>query len=70
MTDFARRKAEGTGISAMRFVTSAAEDPSLPEDAFDLAAIGNAFHRVRREVVAGRALRRLRPGGFVARRPA
>lgn len=50
----------------MRIEVSAAEDASAPEESFDLVAIGNAFHRMRREAVAARVVRWLRPGGFLA----
>jgi SAM-dependent methyltransferase len=66
MIDVARQKAAAAGISTLHFVTSAAEDLSVPESSFDLIAIGNAFHRVQREIVAARALRWLRPGQYVA----
>ena len=48
------------------FVTAAAEELTAPDETFDLVTIGNAFHRLRREVVAARALSWLRPGGFLA----
>lgn len=66
MIDVARRKAAAAGISTMRFATSAAEELSVPDGSFDLIAIGNAFHRMQRDVVAARMLRWLRPGGFAA----
>lgn len=66
MIDVARQKAAAAGISTFRFVTSAAEDLSAPEDSFDLIAVGNAFHRMQREKAAGRILRWLRPGRCLA----
>ena len=67
MVDVARQKAATADISAtFRFATSAAEDLSVPENSFDLIAIGNAFHRMQRENVAAHALRWLRPGGHLA----
>jgi SAM-dependent methyltransferase len=48
------------------FRTAAAESLAAPEDSFDLVAIGNAFHRLPRDVVAAKALRWLRPGGHLA----
>jgi SAM-dependent methyltransferase len=66
MIDVARQKAAAAGISTMRFMTSAAEESSLPEDSFDLIAIGNAFHRMQRAAVAARVMRWLRPGKYVA----
>ncbi len=48
------------------FEIAAAEDLTAPERSFDLAVIGNAFHRLRRAAVAERVLRWLRPGGHPA----
>ncbi len=45
--------------------TCAAEELAAPDEAFDLVTIGNAFHRLRRQV-ADRVLRWLRPGGYLA----
>lgn len=66
MIDLARHKAKTAGITNIRFLTSAAEDLSAPEESFDLVAIGNAFHRMPRADVAARAWRWLRPGSFLA----
>src|SRR5260221_8150136 len=66
MVGVARQKAEAAGIGNIRFLASAAEDLSEPEQSFDLVAIGNAFHRLRREAVAARVFRWLRPGRFLA----
>jgi ubiquinone/menaquinone biosynthesis C-methylase UbiE len=66
MVGVAREKAEAAGIGNIRFLTSAAEELSAPEESFDLVAIGNAFHRLRREATAANAFRWLRPGGFLA----
>jgi SAM-dependent methyltransferase len=49
-----------------RFLTCAAEDLRVPEQAFDLITIGNALHRMRREAIAVSVLRWLKPGGFLA----
>jgi SAM-dependent methyltransferase len=66
MIDVARQKAKTAGITNIRFLTSAAEDLSVPGESFDLVAIGNAFHRMPRADVAARVLRWLRPGQFLA----
>jgi SAM-dependent methyltransferase len=67
MIGAATEKARALGDAGLfRFVTCAAEELSAPEQAFDLVAIGNAFHRLRREAVAASVLRWLRPGGFLA----
>jgi SAM-dependent methyltransferase len=51
---------------AMLLRTSAIEELSAPAHAFDLVTIGNAFHRLRRDQIAARVLRWLRPGGHLA----
>jgi SAM-dependent methyltransferase len=61
-----RAAAIGAGLADLRLEACAAEDLSAPAAHFDLVAIGNAFHRLRREAVAASALRWLRPGGFLA----
>jgi len=66
MIGIARHKAGAAGIGSIRFLTSAAEDLSAPDESFDLAAVGNAFHRLNRAAVAARVFRWLRPGGFLA----
>jgi SAM-dependent methyltransferase len=48
------------------FHTAAAENLKAPEASFDLVAIGNAFHRLPRDVVAAKALQWLRPGAHLA----
>ena len=47
-------------------VVSSAEDLDAPAGHFSLVAIGNAFHRLPRELVARLACDWLAPGGFVA----
>jgi ubiquinone/menaquinone biosynthesis C-methylase UbiE len=66
MIGVGREKAEEGGVRNIRFWTSSAEDLVAPEESFDLVAIGNAFQRLRREVVARSARRWLRPGGCLA----
>jgi SAM-dependent methyltransferase len=66
MIDVVWAKAAAAGIGNIRLVTSAAEELSAPPGTFDLVAIGNAFHRLRRDAVAARILDWLRPGGFLA----
>lgn len=66
MVAVVREKAEAAGLAHIRPLTSAAEDLSAPGESFDLIGIGNAFHRLRRETVAVRAFRWLRPGRFLA----
>jgi SAM-dependent methyltransferase len=64
MTDVVRQKAGG--FASIRVLTSSAEDLQAPAAAFDLVAIGNAFHRLPRAAVAASARRWLRPGKFLA----
>jgi SAM-dependent methyltransferase len=70
MVAFARAKADGitgTGsIAGIRCIESSAEDLTAPPETFDLITIGNAFHRMRREVVTARSYGWLRPGGHLA----
>ena len=62
---FGRAKADALGVTNIRWVVSAAEDVAL-EGAFDLVAIGNAFHRLERGVVVERLLPHLPDGACVA----
>ena len=66
MVGVGREKAEESGVRNVRFLTSTAEDLVAPEESFDLVAIGNAFHRLRRETVARETRRWLRPGRYLA----
>jgi SAM-dependent methyltransferase len=61
-----REKALASGAEEIHAEVAAAESADLPTAAFDLVAIGNAFHRMRRDTVAGNAARWLRPGGYLA----
>lgn len=62
---FGARKAARLGVTNVRWVEGAAEEVALDGD-LDLVAIGNAFHRLDREVVARRLVAHLRPAGCVA----
>lgn len=66
MVAVVREKAAAGGIAAIRALTAAAEDFEVAGESFDLAVIGNAFHRLRRERVAANVLRWLRPGRCLA----
>jgi ubiquinone/menaquinone biosynthesis C-methylase UbiE len=63
---FAERKAERLGVVNIDFRIADAETLDAGSTPFDLVAIGNAFHRLRRGEVARAARRWLRPGGFLA----
>ncbi|MGW9030001.1 class I SAM-dependent methyltransferase [Streptomyces sp. NPDC055722] len=67
MTDAVRAKAAATTDAAhLRAVTADAEELDADPGSFELIVIGNAFHRLRRDVVARRALAWLQPGGCLA----
>jgi SAM-dependent methyltransferase len=66
MVDLVRAKAAALGADSIRAVVSSAEALEAEPEYFELAVIGNAFHRLRRDLVAGRILGWLRPGGCLA----
>jgi SAM-dependent methyltransferase len=65
MIALVRDKATRVGTVGLHAVVAAAEDFE-PAMTFELVTVGNAFHRLRREVVAGNILRWLEPGGHLA----
>jgi SAM-dependent methyltransferase len=58
-------KAQRLGVANTRWQAAAAEEVEL-DGAFDLVAIGNAFHRLDRNTVARRLVPHLTPGGGIA----
>jgi SAM-dependent methyltransferase len=66
MVRVVRAKAEALGAGDVRPVVADAETLHAQPGYFELAVIGNAFHRLDRDLVAARLLRWLRPGGCVA----
>jgi ubiquinone/menaquinone biosynthesis C-methylase UbiE len=62
---FARAKAARLDVRNVRWITGRAEDVSA-DGHFELVAIGNAFHRLQRSVVAESAWRWLAPAGHLA----
>ncbi len=66
MVDLVRAKAAAAGAGNVRPVVSAAETLLAEPESFELAVVGNAFHRLDRDLIAGRILRWLRPGGHLA----
>jgi SAM-dependent methyltransferase len=66
MVDLVREKAAAAGAGGIRPVVSDAETLGCPPEHFELAVIGNAFHRLDRAAVAGLVLGWLRPGGCLA----
>jgi ubiquinone/menaquinone biosynthesis C-methylase UbiE len=63
--EFSRRKAQRAGVTNIRWLAAAAEDVAL-QGAFDLVAIGNAFHRLDRDAVVTRMMSHLPARGCVA----
>ncbi len=66
MVEAVRAKAAAVGAWNLRPVVSSAETLGAQPEYFELAVIGNAFHRLDRDLVAGRILGWLRPGGHLA----
>lgn len=66
MIEEVRAKAAAAGAVNIRAVVSDAETLDAEPGFFELAVIGNAFHRLDRDLVAGRMLGWLRPGGCLA----
>jgi SAM-dependent methyltransferase len=66
MVDAVRDKAAATRAGEIRPVVSDAETLDCAPGHFELAVIGNAFHRLDRDAVARLALGWLRPGGCLA----
>ncbi|MDA0365580.1 MAG: class I SAM-dependent methyltransferase [Chloroflexi bacterium] len=64
--DLARVKAERLRVSNVRWIAQRAEDLDVGAARFDLVCIGNAFHRLPRRVVAGRAYQWLTPTSCIA----
>jgi SAM-dependent methyltransferase len=66
MIDAVRDKAAAANASHVRAVLSAAETLAAPASAFELVAVGNAFHRLRREAVAAKTFQWLQPDRVIA----
>ncbi len=66
MVEAVRAKAAAAGAGNLRPVVSSAETLSAEPEYFELAVIGNAFHRLDRERAAGRIFGWLQPGGHLA----
>jgi SAM-dependent methyltransferase len=66
MVQVVRAKAAAQGAEDVRPIVSDAGTLDAEPDYFDLAVIGNAFHRLNRDLVAGKILRWLKPGGYLA----
>jgi len=66
MVEAVRAKAAAAGAAEVRPVVSSAETLHAEPGYFELAVIGNAFHRLDRDLVAGRVLGWLEAGGHLA----
>jgi SAM-dependent methyltransferase len=66
MVELVRAKAAAEGAGDIRPVVSDAETLAAGREYFELAVIGNAFHRLDRDLAAGRILGWLEPGGHLA----
>lgn len=66
MVTVVRAKAAAEQARNLRAVLSSAEALTAPPGYFELAVIGNAFHRLNRDLAASRVLEWLRPGGHLA----
>jgi SAM-dependent methyltransferase len=66
MVQVVRQKARVAGVGHIWPIVSAAESLSAESESFELVAIGNAFHRLDREIVAVNAFGWLQPGRCVA----
>ena len=67
MIEQVEAKAASAGAAeTIRPVLAAAEDLRAGPGHFELVVIGNAFHRLRRDIIADRVLGWLEPGGYLA----
>ncbi len=66
MVTFARGKAARLDVTTVRWLQVAAEKLDAPAGYFELVTVGNAFHRLRRAVVAARVREWVRPRGHLA----
>jgi SAM-dependent methyltransferase len=66
MVQLVQQKADQLGAVNVRGVIANAETLDAEPGHFELAVIGNAFHRLNRDLVAARLSGWLRPGGHVA----
>jgi SAM-dependent methyltransferase len=66
MVELVRAKPAAGGAGEVRAIASSAEALHAEQGYFELAVIGNAFHRLDRDLTARRVLGWLRPGGHLA----
>jgi SAM-dependent methyltransferase len=65
MAEAVRAKADAMEAANIRPIAADAQTLEAEPEHFELAVIGNAFHRLDRDLVAGRLLGWLKPGGCV-----
>jgi len=66
MVQAVRAKATAQGVEDVRPIVAEAETLDAEPDYFDLVVIGNAFHRLNRDLVAAKILGWLKPGRYLA----
>ena len=66
MVEVVRPRPPPAGAEADPAVVASAEELDAPPGHFSVVVIGNAFHRLPRDLVAGRVHGWLEPGGFLA----
>jgi SAM-dependent methyltransferase len=65
MVAYGRAEADASSLTNIRWILGSAETVGV-EGTFELVTIGNAFHRLKRQVVAERAFSLLEDGGGIA----
>ena len=65
MVDYGKKLALAKGIKNIRWIVDSSETIELPAHEFELITIGEAFHRMNRPLVAKKAFRWLKPGGWI-----
>jgi len=66
MVELVRAKAAAAGAGEIRAIVSSAETLHAEPGYFEMAVVGNAFHRLDRDLTAARVLGWLQPGGHLA----
>lgn len=66
MTEVVHAESTAFGATHIRAITASAEDLNAEQGSFELIVIGNAFHRLRRALVAQRTYGWLEPDGCLA----
>jgi len=66
MVEFGITKSDLLDITNIRWLATPAQELDMEDGSVDLVTIGNAFHRLPRELIADHAKRWIRPGGHIA----